>query len=264
MGSCFSNCSQAAVASSATDDMEDDGLARVLGGLSLKSADDEEMSYMSHRVLDGPRRQIMATAFPEVSAGKVVAVLAKSGGSDVQEFTVKLKDDSLDDPQIVMGNCQITYEDLTPGECIEFSFGEEPDVWFMAQLSQEALETYRSMKFDAWKGMLVKPTCEAQFRRMLQIGMISELYDPTVFPTPEAQKASYQVTDERTGKLIELPHPVKGLRIWDASNQMYKSIETRLAGAPGTAEAEKWWAEFMQSLNSQHGAEYLAGLLANK
>merc|ERR1712190_104132 len=133
---------------------------------------------------------------------------------------------------LVTGSCQITYEDLSPSECVEYGFAEAPGVWAMAQLSVEALETYRGMKFEAWKNMLMNPTCEAQFRRMLQIGMVAKLYDPHVFPTPESLKSTYQVTDERTGKLIELPHPIEELRIWDAAKMDYRRMDTRLTGAP--------------------------------
>lgn len=206
----------------------------------------------------------MASAFPQVGTGKLLEVMAKKG-PDTREFTVTFKGDTFQDPTILMGSCQITYEDLTPSECIEFCFAEDqPDVWHMAQLSQEALETYRGMKFEAWKGMIVSSSCEAQFRRMLQIGMISELYDPQVFPTPEALKPKYQVTDERTGKIIDLPLPVKALRVWDAGSQVYQPIETRLTGAPSAVEAEKWWQQFVEELNSTHGAEYISGLMTGK
>lgn len=243
--------------------MEDEAIAKAVSNL-LKNADDEEMTYDTHRPLDATRRKIMATAFEEVgSMLKLFEVLAKKG-QDTREFTVGFKGDGWVDPEVIMGSCQIMFDDLTPSECIEYCFAEEPDVWFMAKLSQEALETYRGMKFEAWRKMLVEPTCEAQFRRMLQIGMITELYDPQVFPTPEAHKSTFQVTDERTGKLIELPHPVRGLRVWNASTQAYTTIETRLTGAPSVSEVDKWWGDFVQELNSKHGAEYISGLMSGR
>lgn len=255
---------QGAATATGPDEFEDETVLNVVNGMVLKSTDDEEMTYVSHRALDAGRRQIMATAFPHVGTGKLLEVIAKKG-SKTREFTVTFKGDTFQDPHILMGSCQITFEDLTPSECIEFSFAkDEPDTWHMAQLSQEALETYRGMKFDAWKSMLLSPTCEAQFRRMLQIGMISELYDPQVFPTPQALKAKYQVTDERTGKTIDLPHPVQALRVWDAGSQVYRVIETRMTGAPSCGEAEKWWQQFLEELNSTHGAEYISGLMAGK
>ena len=108
------------------------------------------------------------------------------------------------------------------------------------------------------------PTCEAQFRRMLQIGVVSRLYDPHLFPTPEKAKASYQVTDEKTGKLITLPHPVTGLRIWNAEKQAYEQIDPLLTGAPTDADAPAYWVGMMQSFEDKHGADYIKSLLAGK
>lgn len=257
-------CCQGAAAATAPDEVDPEAAAKVLGALTFKDASDEDMTYASYRSLDPARKATMATAFPELAkASKLLQVTAKKDQA-MREFTVTFRGKSLENPQIVMGSCQIMMEDLTPAECIEFCFAEEPNTWAMTQLSQDALESYRDMKFDAWKDMLKSPTCEAQFRRMLQIGMISELFDPQVFPTPASLKASYQVTDERTGKLILLPHPVKGLRVWDAASQSYKTVQTQLSGAPSGDQAQTWWKDFVQDLNSTHGAEYISGLMTGK
>mmetsp|Transcript_53225 Transcript_53225/g.65257 ORF Transcript_53225/g.65257 Transcript_53225/m.65257 type:complete len:121 (+) Transcript_53225:1-363(+) len=120
------------------------------------------------------------------------------------------------------------------------------------------------MKFEAWKQMLQKPTCEAQFRRMLQLGCVSELFDPQLFPTPKALQAQYQVTDDRTGKLIQLPHPVKELRVWSPSKLSYEHIDTKLTGAPTQAEKSAWWTSFVDQLRKEHGDEYITGLMAGK
>lgn len=250
--------------------MEDEEVTKALGRLTLKNADDEEMTYSSHRQVEPARRQVMATAFPELGAAavKAFAVVAMRGDGETKEFIAIVKDGDgtgpLEDPQLVMGSCQITYEDLTPSECIEYCFPEAPEDWAMAQLSQGALEQYRGMKFEAWKGMLVSPTCEAQFRRMLQIGPISQMYDPQVFPTPEAFRSKYQVTDEKTGKTIQLPHPVKAMRVWNAGAQAYKPVETQLTGAPAEGETAAWWESFVQELSEKHGSEYITGLAAGK
>jgi len=237
-------------------------LAGSIPTLAYKDSSDAAMTYTSHSSLDQTRRKIIATAFPEVATAKgCFSVIAKKGDA-VKEFIVTVGDG--DAATLLEGSCKITYEDLSPSECIEYSFTEAPDDWSMTQLSQLALETYRGMKFEAWKHMLETPSCEAAFRRLLQIGMITQLFDPEVFPTAEAHKAKYQVTDERSGKLIQLPHPVSGLRIWDVQAQAYKRIETQLTGAPGAAEAPKWWDEFVQELNAKHGAEYIAGLVEVK
>lgn len=242
---------------------EDPGLGELVKGMVLKNADDEVLAYESHRLLDEVRQAAIATAFPECKAPKkVVAIIGKAPSGGRKENIAVCQEGA--QPKVVVGTCQITYEDISPSECVEFAFAEAPGTWAMAQLSLEALETYRSMKFEAWKSMLVSPTCEAQFRRMLQIGMVSQLYDPHVFPTPESQKAKYQVTDERTGKLIELPHPVSALRVWDCERQDYRTVDTQLKGAPTETEKAAWWSNFLKELSDKHGQEYIEGLMAGK
>jgi len=245
--------------------MDDAALAEMVKRMELKSPDDEALKYDSHRVLDQARQQIMATAFPECEPQKkVIAIVALSPDGSKKELTAVVQDAAGSAPQVISGSCQITYEDIAPSECVEYCFHEAPEQWAMAQLSLGALETYRGMKFEAWKNMLLSPTCEAQFRRMLQIGMVSELYDPHVFPTPESMKPKYQVTDERTGKLIELPHPVGALRVWDAEQQAYRAVDTKLKGAPAQDDKEGWWASFLKELSDRHGQEYIAGLIEGK
>jgi len=229
--------------------------------------EDGELTYVSHRALEPDRQSIMAKVFPNCAPGanKVVAITASNAAGTKKECIALVPlDGSGGTPTVVFANCQITYEDLSPSECIEYTFAEAPDDWKMTQLSLEALENYRSQKFEAWQGMLVEPTCEAQFRRMLQIGCVAKLYDPHVFPTPEAQKETFQVTDERTGKLIELPHPVKELRIWNAETLTYTVIDTQLAGAPSEEEKDEWWSNFLQELEAKHGQEYIERLMTNQ
>lgn len=238
--------------------MEDEAVR----SLVLKNSDDEVMTYVSHRVLDETRQGVMATAFPDCSLGaKVIAITAKDGGGAAKEFIAVVKESG---PTVLTGCCQITYEDLSPSDCMEYGFAEAPGQWAMAQLSLDALETYRGMKFEAWTHMLLNPTCEAQFRRMLQIGLVCQLYDPHVFPTPDAFKSKYQVTDERTGKLIDLPHPIDELRVWDAEKMVYRVIDTHLKGAPLEAEKAAWWTSFVKELSVKHGEEYIIGLMNGK
>jgi len=233
--------------------------------MDLVGPDGEALAYESHRVLDRARQQIMATAFPECEPRReVIAVVARRLDGTKREFVAVVQDNPGSPPRPVSGSCQITYEDITPSECVEYCFGEAPSQWAMTQLSLDALETYRGTKFEAWKGMLVHPTCEAQFRRMLQIGMVSELYDPHVFPTPESLKSKYQVTDERTGKPIELPHPVSALRVWDAQRQAYRALDTQLKGAPAPVDRQSWWERFIRELSEKHGQEYVDGLMQGR
>jgi hypothetical protein len=241
---------------------EDEPLRAALEALALQDSDGAACTYVSHRALEPHRRKVMASAFPQCAgASRVVAVVGKSPGGDMREFIAAVEGQQ--PPSLITGSCQITYEDLAPSECIEYCFAEDSS-WAMTQLSLEALETYRGMKFDAWKQMLLKPTCEAQFRRMLQLGMVTRLYDSQVFPTPEALKDKYKVVDERTGKLIELPHPVKELRIWDAVRGSYREVDAHLGGAPAEAEAAAWWEDLLKRLRAEHGEEYISSLAAGR
>jgi len=235
--------------------------------VTIEGDDGEPLVYVSHRAIEPDRQAILVTAFPECKpeAAKVVAITASTPAGTRKETIALLPlDGSGGIPRVILGSCQITYEDLSPSDCIEYTFAEAPNDWKMAQLSLEALENYRSQKFEAWKGMLAEPTCEAQFRRMLQIGCVAKLYDPHVFPTPEAQKETFQVTDERTGKLIELPHPVKELRIWNAETNSYTAVDTQLDGAPSEDQKEEWWSNFLKELEAKHGQEYIERLMAGR
>jgi len=249
-------------------DMADEALENALSGMSYENADGDAMTYVSYRSLEPDRQKVMASIFPECGDGsKVYAVIASGSEGQKKEFIVAVQADSTGGPpttQQVTGSCQITFEDLSPADCVEYCFPEAPGQWAMAQLSKEALETYRGMKFESWKQMLLKPTCEAQFRRMLQIGMITQLFDPNVFPTPESMKSMYQVTDEKTGKQIQLPHPVSELRIWNVVSQKYDTIDPQLKGAPSEAEKATWWDNFIQQLKKDHGDEYILSLMGNK
>ncbi|CAK0853435.1 unnamed protein product [Prorocentrum cordatum] len=234
------------------------GASAALEALDLDDGSGAKCAYVSSRPLEPVRQGIVASAFPQCAApSQVFAVIGSTPSGDTKEFIAVV--DGQGAPSLVMGCCQITYEDLTPSECVEYRFEEDPS-WTMAQLSLDALEHYRTMKFDAWKQMLLKPTCEAQFRRMLQLGVITRLFDPVVFPTPEAQKEKYKVVDEKTGKPIELPHPVSELRVWSASDGKYKEIDAHLAGAPAEGEAAAWWKGLLEQLRAEHGDEYISSL----
>eukprot|EP00928_Gymnodinium_smaydae_P063540 TRINITY_DN47095_c0_g1_i1.p1 TRINITY_DN47095_c0_g1~~TRINITY_DN47095_c0_g1_i1.p1 ORF type:complete len:271 (+),score=60.85 TRINITY_DN47095_c0_g1_i1:86-814(+) len=240
--------------------MDPADVARIVQGMALQSPDGDAMTYESHRLMEPERKKVLATAFPEISeTSTVAAVLARDDAGATRELVAHL--DGSEGPRLLTSTCQITFEDLSPSECVEYAFPEAPETWTLALLSRESLESYRGMKFGAWRKMLQEPTCEAQFRRMLQIGLVARMFDPIVFPTPESLKSLYQVTDEKSGKLIQLPHPVAALRVWDAQRNAYEEIDPRLGGAPAAADEQKWWVDFIAELNAQHGEEYVASMM---
>jgi len=229
--------------------------------LELVDMNDAPMAELSQHPLPQDRRAFMATAFPELAQANAVAIIGKSDDGSIREF-VAIEEGGK--PKLVMGSCQITFADITPSECIEYAFEEQPGQWRVAQLSLEALETYRGTKFKDWHNMLRNPSCEAQFRRMLQIGVVTRLYDQHLFPTPDALKSLYQVTDEKSGKHINLPHPVAELRVWDAPSQKYVNIDPQTEGAPSLAEKVRWWDNLLAEFKASHGDEYIDSLLAGK
>merc|ERR1711957_82674 len=147
----------------------------------------------------------------------------------------------------------------------EFAFAEDPSHWSLAPLSRPALDEYKKNKFGQWKDMLLKSDCEAQLRRMLQLGVVNRVYDGIIFPTPEPLKSqSYQVIDERSGRKIDLPHPVAALRIWNPANDHYEVLDPMLFGAPLDHEKAGWWAGFVKDLKETRGEGYINGLIANR
>eukprot|EP00929_Paragymnodinium_shiwhaense_P014107 TRINITY_DN121999_c0_g1_i1.p1 TRINITY_DN121999_c0_g1~~TRINITY_DN121999_c0_g1_i1.p1 ORF type:complete len:507 (+),score=72.93 TRINITY_DN121999_c0_g1_i1:285-1805(+) len=243
---------------------EEDQLASILRGVGLAAPDGDALSYVSHKILDSSRAAVVATAFPEAATSQLVAVTGRGGSGQQRELIGVLTGGDPPSVNFLSCSCQIMFEDLSPSECVEYVFAEEPQTWRMAQLSRDALEAYRGMKFEAWKKMLLEPSCEAAFRRMLQIGIVTRMYDAELFPTPPSLKQRYEVQDERSGKLMQLPHPVSQLRIWNASTQQYEAIDALLDGAPAQAQAAAWWAGFINELGSTHGQEYIAKLQAGQ
>lgn len=75
------------------------------------------------------------------------------------------------------------------------------------------LYRWRSRKFALWLKQMHNPDCEAAFKRMLQVGLITTLYDHAIFPTAEADRAAYEVRNEK-GKVVPIPHPVSFF--WDS------------------------------------------------
>ena len=110
--------------------------------------------------------------------------------------------------------------------------------------------------------MLNNPDCEAQFRRMLQCGIVINMYDKGMFPTPDALKEKYQVVDDKNGKTIDLPHPVAALRVWNAEKQAYDDVSPHLDGAPTAEEKDAAWAKILDDFRESRGHEYINDMLA--
>jgi len=238
----------------------DDELATTVAELKLE-VNGGLFTFVSERPLELERMSIYTEQFPAcVGADKVVAVIGEGNG-EKKEFPAVVKGSSA---SLIKNTCVITLADLLPSEAVEYSFNEAPTKWAVAQISREALDSYRKSKFELWKDLLLKGECEAQLRRMLQAGAVTSLYDDIVFPTPEEYRHHFRVKCEKTGRIVNIPHPVAALRIWNANELKYDEIDPALEGAPSQADKETWWADFIKCLKEQRGHEYIKDLLANE
>lgn len=210
-------------------------------------------------VVPADRAAVYARVFPSIAAASaVVSVPGTVGGEPVELLGAVSGSFAL---EVLSSTCQVTYEDLSASQLVEFRFADEGDAtWRLSCIGEAALTAFKAHKFKGWKDMLENPTCEAQFRRMLQLGLVNKVYDKFIFPTPDALKPSYTVVDDN-GKNVDIPHSVAGLRIWAAADQAYREISPQLDGAPSDADAAKVWGEMLDQWRETRGAEFIDSLL---
>jgi hypothetical protein len=102
---------------------------------------------------------------------------------------------------------------------------------------------------------------EAAFARLLQSGPINRIYDKLGFPIPEDEQSAWRITDENTGKLVDIPRPVYKLRIWNPLTDSYDEISAQLGGAPSDDELNDYWVATMEEMKGKHGEDYIQALL---
>ncbi|KAJ9465370.1 hypothetical protein DIPPA_18760 [Diplonema papillatum] len=206
------------------------------------------------------RRQIYARIVPELSSGDVKGVLCELDGEKVQHI-VHCPAGGAPKVVIVEEACKIMFDDLSPSQMIEYRFKESPQ-WHLGWMGEESADGYRRQKFKSWREMFDKPTCEAAFKRMLQTGLVTRLYDTVALPTPAEDVAKWTVVNEETGKKIDIPHPVHEMRVWDAEKEAYRTIASLLEGAPEDDKAGEYWEKLLQEQKDKHGADVIAKLMA--
>ena len=161
----------------------------------------------------------------------------------------------------VMTECGISYEELSPSQLVEYQYVENGP-WALAKMSLEPLTYYKQSKFKAWRDMLDAPSCEAAFARMIQAGPLNCIYDKLGFPIPENEADEWTITDEKSGKLVDIPRQVFALRVWDAEADSYSVVSPLMGGAPADAAAlAAYWEETLGELRAKHGDDYIAKLL---
>jgi len=247
-----------------------DEVKAVLAATDLKDEDENSFAMVSCCGLDPARAAIYASIEPDVFAADKVpnlysisAAASEDPSTVVKEFIVSVEGGAA---TVITRDCEITCAQLSHSEMIEYRFEDPCPEWKLAPVSQDALQAYIDSKFLAWKKQLDNPSCEAEFRRMLQNGLVSRIYDRVMFITPDALKSKYEVVDEKNNnKIIHLPHPVQELRVWSAAENAgqggYVSMNPHLKGAPSEAEEASYWEGILKAFRDERGAEYIDGLI---
>ena len=145
---------------------------------------------------------------------------------------------------------------------LEYTFNENGP-WILGGIGKESLAHYRASKFKAWKKQLLEPVCEASFKRLLCLGIITDIFDWFCFAIPEEQKAEWTVKDDH-GNDVEITRPVKGFRICNPKKRGYDKVSSRLEGddVPKEGEEDKYWENILEECRQTRGIDYINGLLA--
>ncbi|KAF4677430.1 hypothetical protein FOL47_001642 [Perkinsus chesapeaki] len=217
--------------------------------------------YLMDSPLDKERLERYINTFAPGDKGRdgIAVTCQTSDGETVEYDCINTGSGTLEP---IMGTCQVMYSEEPCTRFLEYNFKDDL-TWRQSQVTLDPVLQFRDKKFAIWKEQLEHPSCEAAFRRLLQLGLVTNVFDKHMFPTPEHLINEYRVEDENTGKLIDLPHPVNALRLWNASTRSYDAIDPHLAGAPrGEEEAKKVWEDMLNEFREQQGTEYINELLA--
>eukprot|EP01059_Diplonema_ambulator_P034053 TRINITY_DN7445_c0_g2_i1.p1 TRINITY_DN7445_c0_g2~~TRINITY_DN7445_c0_g2_i1.p1 ORF type:complete len:248 (+),score=125.35 TRINITY_DN7445_c0_g2_i1:53-745(+) len=210
------------------------------------------------QAVDREALEVYATVKPECLEGEVKGVLCDCYGEKVLHL-VQVKDGAYK-VLIVEEGCKIMLEDVSPTQMVQYKFKESTN-WMVGWMGKEAAIGYRSQKFKSWKEMVDHPSCAAAFKRLLQTGLVTKLYDTVALPTPPEDVDKWTVINEETGKKIDIPHPVDDMRVWDAEQGKFASLSPHLDGAPEDSEAEAYWENLLKEQKELHGEEYINELL---
>eukprot|EP00486_Rosalina_sp_Unknown_P009229 CAMPEP_0201583864 /NCGR_PEP_ID=MMETSP0190_2-20130828/103694_1 /ASSEMBLY_ACC=CAM_ASM_000263 /TAXON_ID=37353 /ORGANISM="Rosalina sp." /LENGTH=264 /DNA_ID=CAMNT_0048026643 /DNA_START=18 /DNA_END=812 /DNA_ORIENTATION=+ len=246
-------------------------ILEMINKIPLEDEDENALKVSSIRYLEDDRIKIYGVLNESILKGEhVLAVECLPKDADEAKQKDDDDDTTLQEKVIVISNNEvdiieledkITMEDLSPSKLIEYTFYENGP-WFLAPMSQLSLEGYRKMKFKAWKEMIENPTCEAAFKRLLKIGLITNMFDNVAFPSPENEKADWIVKDDH-GKDVTIPRPVKKLRAWNCNKRCYKDVQAHLDGAPKPEDAEKYWNDMLNKFKDERGDEYINNLVGD-
>jgi len=210
--------------------------------------------------LSDERKAVYAPEHSVVStAAAVISVPGEVDGEAVELVGAVVPSGDTWNLEILSGTCKIMYDDLSVSQFVEYCFPDAPG-WKLSSVGDVALQEFKAHKYKLWKDRLDNPTCEAEFRRMLQLGLVNKVFDKHIFPTPDELKDKYLITDDN-GKQVDIPHSVSGLRVWSVAEGKYSEISPILNGAPEDGEVEAAWEKILTDFRETKGAEYINGLL---
>jgi hypothetical protein len=237
---------------------------------SVELLDEDEQPVQSTETL-GPvsaeRRSVWSSRLssecdpPPVPADELVAVRCV-GGRGSLEHAVRVPSGGAGAASPLLLDCKVSYEPLPPSSLVEYRFADGDGKWRLSMVCLEYLLAFRSGKFADWEKRVLAPTCAAEFRRMVGIGPVFQVYDHHMFPSPEDEKGDYEVTDDRGRKVI-LPRPVAELRIWSTEKQAYEAVDPTLDGCPALEERGSYWTGVLEKLREQFPEE-IDGIIGAK
>ena len=248
---------------------------QLIDGLALN--DEDESPVTSKEVVgevSADRRQVWSSRLATEHADTLLptdALVAVrcAGGRGPLEHAVRIRDGKDATPLLI--ECKVSYEELPPAHLVEYRFADDAAKsgagggaeWRLSMVCLEYLLAFRAGKFADWEKRLLQPTCKAEFRRMMGIGPVYNVFDHHMFPSPEDEKDAFEVTDDH-GKKVILPRPVAALRIWSTEKQQYEEVDPTLDGAPAPAERDAYWTNMCEKLKETFPEEMEELGLASK
>ena len=183
---------------------------------------------------------------------ELIAVRCTGGRGLLEHAVIVKKDGSAAAPAPLLIECKVSYEELPPSSLVEYKF--EGGNWRLSMVCLDYLLAFRAGKFKDWEKRILSPTCKAEFRRMIQIGPVFQVFDHLMFPSPDDEKDDWEVTNEQ-GKKVILPRPVSELRIWNTEKQDYDVVDPTLDGTPSKDERDDYWKNLLETVRESFPEE---------
>jgi hypothetical protein len=228
---------------------------------AVELLDEDEQPVTSREIVgevSSDRREVWSSRIEEdelTATDELVAVRCV-GGRGPLEHSVCIRGGAATP---LMLDCKVSFEELPPSALVEYKFSDGDGRWRLSMVCLEYLLAFRAGKFADWEKRMLQPTCKAEFRRMFAIGPVYTVYDHLMFPSPEDEKAKFEVTNDK-GKKVILPRPVSALRVWSTEKQAYENVDPTLDGAP--ADRNAYWERLIARLKVNFAEEVEA--LTNK